>query len=405
VIGKDTRLSGDLIEKTISRNLTACGVNVKCTGTITTPGLAYLTGKLTADAGIMISASHNKPSDNGIKLFNGAGYKLSPDDEEQIEKVIFGHNGKKTSLSQRKGRVYYVKNAQERYVAFLKSTVSGLDLSGIHVALDCAWGAASPFAKRLFTELGARVTSIHDAPSGHKVNDGGAVKPELLQELVRQAGAHIGVAVDGDGDRGILVNEKGDVLDGDRTMAIIARHMLKNGTLPKRSIVASVMSNLGLRETVAEAGGTIVSAGVGDKYVLEALLKHGLSIGGEQSGHIIFLEHLSTPDGLLTALQVLGVMRDTGKSLSELASCMRRFPQILVNVRVKEKRPFESIPAFPDRLRDCHDRLKEDGRILLRYSGTELLARVMVEGRNRAMIEDIAHSLAAHIREEIGIEQ
>lgn len=403
-IGKDTRLSGDSIEELLNSTLSACGIDVLCVGTITTPGLSYLTRELKADIGIMISASHNKPSDNGIKFFTAEGYKLSPAQEREIEEIIFDHHGKEQLLSHRKGNVSQIADAQKRYVSFLKSTVAGLDLSGFHVALDCAWGAASPFARRLFEELGAQVTSIHDTPSGEKVNDGGAVKPDVLKKLVLKAGADIGVAVDGDGDRGILVDEKGEVLDGDRTMAIIARHRLQRNALPKKAIVATVMSNLGLQESINSLGGSIISTHVGDKYVLEALLKHGLTIGGEQSGHIIFLDYLSTPDGLLTALQMLKVMKDDAARLSVLTRCMRRFPQVLVNVKVKEKKNFDDIPDLNEQLRSCNERLKDKGRILLRYSGTEYLARVMVEGPEQDIIDEIARSLAEHIRGQIGVE-
>lgn len=406
-IGKDTRLSGDSIEDTLVRSITGAGVNAVLVGTITTPGLSYLTKALGCDAGIMISASHNKPTDNGIKFFNAGGHKFSPSDEAEIEKIVFSPvQPRKVNRTQavRLGEVKRLDDAQERYVKFLQSTVPGLDLAGIKIALDCAWGAAAPFAKRLFCELGADVEAIHDKPSGHSINDGGAVKPDVLKNLVRKTSAHIGVAVDGDGDRGILVNEKGDVLDGDCTMAIIARHLLKNDKLPKKKIVATVMSNLGLKAAIEEYGGSMVVTGVGDKHVLQALLEHGLSVGGEQSGHVIFFDYLSTPDGLLTALQMLKVMIETKKTLSDLGSCMVRFPQILVNVKVRERKPFEDIPALQQRMDAYHSQLSEDGRILLRYSGTELLARVMVEGRNKQLIESIAHSIADHIREDIGLE-
>ncbi len=405
-IGKDTRLSGDFIEETLVSAITGCGVDAVLVGTITTPGLSYLTSALDCDAGVMISASHNKPSDNGIKFFNATGHKFSPSDEAAVEAIVFGSvqpcaAGAATALT---GRVRRIEDAQDRYVTFLQSTVDGLDLTGFKIALDCAWGAAAPFARRLFTGLGAEVTAIHDKPSGHSINDGGAVKPEVLKKLVLASGAHIGVAVDGDGDRGILVNERGEVLDGDCTMAIIGRHLLQNNRLPKKAIVATVMSNLGLKAALEEFGGRMVVTGVGDKHVLQALLENGLSVGGEQSGHVIFFDYLSTPDGLLTALQILKVMKETGRTLADLGACMVRFPQILVNVKVRERKPFEEIPALQERMDSYHTQLSSDGRILLRYSGTELLARVMVEGRNRELIETIAHSIADHIRQDIGLE-
>lgn len=401
VIGKDTRLSGANIEQILSDNIKKFGVDVYLIGTITTPGLSYFVKHFKADCGIMISASHNKASDNGIKFFNAKGHKFSEQEETDVEDIIFNDLVNKPKPAAKvKGRVKTVKNAQDIYVDFLVSTVKGLDLSGYKVALDCAWGAASPFARSIFTKLGANVVSIHDQPSGEKVNEGGAIHPDFLKALVIEDKADIGVAVDGDGDRGILIDDKGEILDGDFTLAIMAKHLKHKNKL--EGVVGTVMSNMGLKALLREHGINFICANVGDKYVLEALLKNNLSIGGEQSGHIIFLDHLSTPDGLLTALQMLRVMKEEGKSLSQLRTCMTKFPQVLVNVKVKERKPFEQMPRVDALLKDCTSRLKDDGRILLRYSGTELLARVMVEGRERNVIEDIANSLATEIKQLIG---
>ena len=404
VIGKDTRLSGHKIEAFLADAINHRGIDVLLVGIITTPGLSFLLKNLKADMGIMISASHNKASDNGIKFFNEQGQKLTTKDEERIEDIIFdslthdisNHDHGNT------GNVRTIKSSQSKYVSFLCSTLQGLDLKGMRIALDCAFGAASPFADKLFKKLGAKVYSINDTPQGDNINNGGAIDPSFLRALVQKTGADIGIAVDGDGDRGILVNEKGDVLDGDFTMAIIAKYLLKQNMLPKNTIVATVMSNYGLKSCIEECGGKIISTDVGDKFVLEALLKHNLNLGGEQSGHIIFLNYNSTPDGLLTALQVLKIMKETGCSLSELSKCMTKFPQILVNVKVKERRPFEDMPLLNERLQIFNTQLKGNGRILLRYSGTENLARVMVEGRDKDLIENIAHSLANEIQKEIG---
>jgi phosphoglucosamine mutase len=409
-IGKDTRLSGKTIEKNLADNIRNCGADVSLLGTITTPGLSYLTKTIGADAGIMISASHNKATDNGIKFFDHQGYKFSVQQEEQIEEIIF--NNSPTSHSQpnapysipKKGRIYKIKNAQDKYSRFLLSTVKGLKLKGAKVALDCAWGAASPFAKKIFTQLGAKVTSIHDKPSGHNINIGGALNPELLKKLVLKTKSDIGIAVDGDGDRGILVDEKGRILDGDCIIAIMARHLTKNNRLRQNTVVGTVMSNYGLKVSLEEIGVKLLTSNVGDKFVLESLLAHNLNLGGEQSGHIIFLDYLPTPDGLLTALQLLQVMQETKKTLSELAGCMCKFPQILVNVKIKEKRPFKEIPLIEERLRQFNAQLNGQGRILLRYSGTEPLARVMVEGRDHAVVTNIADSLAEEIRQVIGID-
>lgn len=405
VIGKDTRTSGENIEKILSDNIRAYGIDVMLTGTITTPGLAYFVKDLKADAGIMISASHNKATDNGIKFFNDKGYKFSEAEEEDVEDIIFTDMVLKHrfTASRQKGKLIKVQDSHVKYANFLISTVNGLDLKGVTVALDCAYGAASPFAKRVFTGLGAKVVAIHDKPTGHNINEGGAIAPSVLKELVLKTKADIGVAVDGDGDRGILVDDQGQVVDGDCTIAIVARYLAKNNKLPKNTVVGTVMSNYGLKACLKESGVDIICTNVGDKYVLEALLNNNLSLGGEQSGHVIFLNYLSTPDGLLTALKVLQVMRATGQTLSDLCKCMTKYPQILVNVKVKERRPFEQMTIVHEKLTQFNNRLKDEGRILLRYSGTELLARVMVEGRNKDIIEDIAQSLATEIQQEIGI--
>lgn len=404
VIGKDTRLSGGKIESILASNIKDHGVDVCLAGTITTPGLSYLTKDMKADIGIMISASHNKAQDNGIKFFNSKGHKFSQDEEEDVEDVIFqmlAHAAEFTS-SRKKGRVKDYEAAQEQYVGFLTGSVPGLDLTGLTIALDCAWGAASPFGRTVFERLGAKVFAIHDKPSGSNINEGGAVNPSLLRKLVLETEADIGVAVDGDGDRGILVDEKGSVLNGDAILAVIARYMSAAGSLTRNTVVATVMSNCGLKESLDRTGTRMICTNVGDKYVLEALLKNKLNLGGEQSGHIIFLDYLATPDGLLTALQMLKVIRETKTRLSQLRTCITHFPQVLVNVKVKEKRPFEQMAEVAGLLKDCESRLEGHGRILLRYSGTETLARVMVEGREKTEIETMAHSIADAIRREIG---
>ncbi len=406
VIGKDTRLSGENIEGILADNISALGVDVLLAGTITTPGLSFFVKELKANAGVMISASHNKASDNGIKFFNAKGHKFSELEEEKVEGLIFERLiNKFKPKSKTKGKVTIVSDAQARYREFLKSTVKGLDLKGLTVALDCAWGAAAPFARKVFEDLGAKVVSIHDKPSGHNINEGGAINPSILRKLVLDSKADLGVAVDGDGDRGILVDENGEIVDGDCTIAIIARFLDREQKLPKKTVVGTVMSNYGLRVSLEELGVKLISTNVGDKFVLEALLANDLTLGGEQSGHIIFLDYLCTPDGLLTALQVLKVMKNTNKQLSELCKCMTKFPQILVNIKVKERKPFEQMQIVNEKLELFTNRLKDEGRILLRYSGTEHLARVMVEGKDRTTIEEIANSLADEIRHEIGLKE
>lgn len=403
-IAKDTRLSGEQLEKILANAIRLHGIDVLLVGIITTSGLSYLTKTLTADMGIMISASHNKPQDNGIKFFNAKGRKFSIEEETKIEDIIFDsltHDAGKAARG-RKGKASIVKNAQTRYVNFLASTIKGFNLKGINIALDCASGAASPFAKTLFKKLGAKTFCINDTPNGDSINVGGAIDPSFIKTLVLKTKADIGIALDGDGDRGILVDERGHILDGDYTMAIIARHLLEKKELPRDTLVTTVMSNYGLKPALSDLGGKIITADVGDKFVLEALLKNNLKFGGEQSGHIIFLDYLCTPDGLLTALQMLRVMKETKKTLSELAKCLTKYPQVLVNIKVKERRSFEDMPAVREKLQDFNNRLNGQGRILLRYSGTEPLARVMVEGFDKDLIENIANSLADEIRREIG---
>jgi phosphoglucosamine mutase len=404
VIGKDTRLSGAKIEDILADNIRSQGVDVLLVGTITTPGLSFFVKALKAEAGIMISASHNKATDNGIKFFNSKGHKFSESDEEKVEDIIFDNmvNKNKQLLKAKKGKERIVKDAQLKYSKFLKSTVKGLDLNGLTVALDCAWGAAAPFAKKVFTDLGAKVVSIHDQPSGHNINEGGAINPTILKKLVMDSKADLGIAVDGDGDRGILVDELGNIVDGDFTIAILSRYLKDKNKLAKNTVVGTVMSNYGLKECLEKSGVKIICTNVGDKYVLEALVANSLTLGGEQSGHIIFFDYLSTPDGLLTALQMLRVIKEIKQPLSELCKCMTKFPQILVNIKVKEKRPFEDIPGVKTMLDGFIEQLKDEGRILLRYSGTEHLARVMVEGRDKDMIENMANSLASEIKQELG---
>lgn len=404
IIGKDTRLSGKHIEGLLSSAILDYGIDVLLADVITTPGLSFLIKDLGANMGIMISASHNKPSDNGIKFFNAKGYKLLPEEERWIEDIIFGHRIDTSDIfsSKRKGKVRILNDTSFRYIKFLKSTVKGLNLERVRVALDCAWGASSLFAKQVFGQLGATIYSIHDLPQGENINIGGSIEPSFLRELVIEEKTDIGFAFDGDGDRVLMIDEKGNILDGDYILAIIAQHLLKQNKLAFNSIVATVMSNYGLKNAMERNGGKVVITQVGDKHVLEALINNNLSIGGEQSGHTIFLDYLPTPDGMLTALQILKVIKETQSPLSELAGCMEKFPQILINVKVKEKKPFSEISSVSKKLQYFNAQLKDEGRILLRYSGTESLARIMVEGKDRQTIESIAESLANLIREEIG---
>lgn len=403
VIGKDTRLSGHQIERNLAENLISFGTDVFLAGIITTPGVSFLVKDLKADMGIMISASHNKAQDNGLKFFNAKGCKLSIAEEEKIEELIYTKEvNSKKNLKISKGKISLVENAHAKYVRFLTSTVKGLNLKGMRIALDCASGSGSIFARDIFKQLKAEVHSINVDPWGENINVGGAIEPTALKELVLKTRCDIGVALDGDGDRGILVDDKGKILDGDFILAIMADYFKKKKKLTKSTVVGTVMSNYGLKVFLEKIGAKMLTASVGDKFVLEALLNNNLNLGGEQSGHIIFLDYLPTPDGLLTALQVLKVIKENGLTLSKLTEGITKFPQILLNVKVKEKKPFEELSSLNERLQEFNGHLNGEGRILLRYSGTEPLARVMVEGRDKKLIEDIAASLAEQIKQEIG---
>lgn len=407
VIGKDTRLSGEKIQQFLAEAFISRGIDVILAGTITTPGLSYLTRSLSCAMGVVVSASHNKPTDNGIKVFDSRGCKISVEQEKEIERIIFAAAenpllSKMSASSNRKGKVSLLKDGYQRYLNFLRSTAKGLNLKGFKIAVDCAWGAASPFAKELFVSLGARVYSIHDSPSGHHINKGGALNPEILKRLVVKTNSAMGLALDGDADRGIIIDEEGKVLDGDFILAIMASYFKRHKKLARDTIVTTAMSNFGLRSFLASQNIKTIITDVGDKHVLDALIKHGLNLGGEQSGHIIFRDYSPAPDGLLTALQVLRALKDSGMTLSKLSSCISKFPQVLINVAVREKKPFEQLPLLCAKLDHFNRQLADSGRILLRYSGTESLARVMVEGKDKKTITEIAQVLAEHIRQEIG---
>ncbi|MFC1592678.1 phosphoglucosamine mutase [Candidatus Omnitrophota bacterium] len=404
IIGNDTRASSYKIETVLASGITSYGVDVLSIGIIPTPGLAFLVSKFQADLGLMISASHNRPEDNGIKFFAHSGHKLTEDEERLMENIVFDSminlNGHSTD---RKGTVFQVKNAPATYMDFLRSTVSNLDLSGLKIVADCGNGAASCIVAELFRKMGADVYSVGDKPDGTNINVGyGVLFPDNMSKMVTEYNADIGFAFDGDGDRLILSNEKGEILDGDHIMAIIGTQLLKQNKLPKKTIVATIMSNWGFEDAIQMAGGRIVRTAVGDKYIMQSMRKHGLGLGGEQSGHIIFLEHTTTGDALVAALQILKIMKETNKALSELSKCMRKIPQTLVNVEVKEKKPLEEIEEISQAIFKSNARLEGNGRLLVRYSGTEPVARVMVEGKNKELIKEIADFVANKIKECLG---
>jgi len=407
VIGKDTRLSGYMIENALAAGICSMGVDVLLVGPLPTPGIANITSSMRADAGVVISASHNPFQDNGIKFFSREGVKLPDAAELAIEELIFSKKvDSLRPIATEVGKAYRIDDAAGRYVVFLKSTFpSELDLEGMKIALDCANGAAYKVAPAVFEELGAKVIPIAVEPNGSNINAGcGSLHPEVVSEAVRKHGADLGIALDGDADRVIFVDEFGREVDGDHIMAICAVDLLKKRKLRKNTLVSTVMSNMGLDIAIRNAGGKIVKTAVGDRYVVEEMMRGGYNFGGEQSGHLIFLDYNTTGDGIQSALQVLAIMRRRGKTLSELAGVMTSLPQVLVNVRVRKKRDVRGIPEIASLLDGIEEKMKDEGRILVRYSGTEPLLRIMLEGRNKGEISGWAGEIAELVRRKIGEE-
>lgn len=403
IVGKDTRSSGQRMEVVFLNGISSCGIDALLAGTIPTAGLAFLAKELKAGIGVMLSASHNRAEENGIKFFSGDGYKLSRLQEELIEELIFTNFRDSDLSSYGNGSICRVEDAQKKYVNFVKSTVTRLRLSGLKIVLDCAYGALSETAPRVFNDLGAQIISVNDRPNGMNINlNCGALHPEKTAKLVTSHKADAGFCFDGDGDRLIIVDNKGNILDGDYIMAIIGSYLLEKNKLPGRALVSTVMSNYGLQKAIEEAGGKVISTDVGDRCVVDECLRNNLSFGGEQSGHIVFLEHSTTGDALISALQIIKVMKESGKPLSELSQRMRKLPQVLINIKVREKKPLADMPAVSEVISRSQSRLEGSGRLLVRYSGTEPVARVMVEGENKNFIEGIGNSVAAAIEEEIG---
>ncbi len=405
VIGKDTRLSGYMIENALAAGICSMGVDVLLVGPLPTPGIAFITASMRADAGVVISASHNAYQDNGIKFFARDGFKLPDEKELQIEELIL--SGKIDDLrptAAEVGKAFRVDDAVGRYVVFLKNTFPRhLDLTGLKIVLDCAHGAAYRVAPSVLEELGAEVFAYGVTPNGTNINkDCGSTHPELIAAAVREHGADLGIALDGDADRCLFVDENGREVDGDHVLAICGIQMLQQGKLPHKTVVATVMSNMGLDLALREAGGRVVKTAVGDRYVVEEMRRQGCLLGGEQSGHMIFLEYNTTGDGVLTALQILAIMQETGKPLSELAAVMTSLPQTLVNVRVRERRNINDIPAIRQVIDAVEQRLGDQGRVLVRYSGTEPLLRIMLEGPDQDDIAGMAAEIAAAVKQHLG---
>jgi len=405
VIGKDTRLSGYMIENALAAGICSMGVDVLLVGPLPTPGIANITSSMRADAGVVISASHNPFQDNGIKFFSRDGVKLPDSMEITIEELIFSRKvDSLRPIATEVGKAFRIDDAAGRYVVFLKSTFpSDLDLEGMKIALDCANGAAYKVAPAVFEELGAEVIPIAVKPNGSNINSGcGSLHPEVVSEAVRKHGADLGIALDGDADRVIFVDEFGKEVDGDHIMAICATDLLKNRKLRKDTLVSTVMSNMGLDIAIKNAGGKIVKTAVGDRYVVEEMMRGGYNFGGEQSGHLIFLDYNTTGDGIQSALQVLAIMRRREKTLSELAGVMTSLPQVLTNVRVKKRRDVKGIPEIAALIEGIEAKMKDEGRILIRYSGTEPLLRIMLEGRDSGEIGAWAEEIAELVRKRIG---
>jgi len=402
LIGKDTRLSGYMLEDALASGLCSMGVDVLQVGPMPTPGLAFLTVDMRCDAGAVISASHNRFDDNGVKFFSRDGFKLPDEAELRIEELMDSAElSSARALGADLGRARRIDDASGRYIVFLKKSFPRqCTLEGLRIAIDCAHGAAYKVAPTVLEELGAEVIAVGNRPDGININDGcGAMHPEHVAEVARQYRADVGIAVDGDADRVVLVDERGEVVDGDQILAMCALDMKRRGALGSDAVVGTVMSNLGLERALHAAGLRLVRADVGDRYVVEAMLREKINLGGEQSGHIVFLDHNTTGDGMLTALQVLALMRREERPLSELAGVMQRTPQVLKSVRVRAKPPFDEIAGLAHLTRGAR---VERYRLNLRYSGTEPLARVMIEGDDPAEIDVYANEICEVIRKAIG---
>lgn len=405
LIGKDTRISGYMLETALESGISSMGVDVLLVGPLPTPGVAFSTRSMRADAGIMISASHNSYEDNGIKIFNRDGFKLPDDQEDEIESLLNSPpNGALRADPDRIGKAFRIEDANGRYIVFLKNCIEkDCSLEGMKIVVDAANGAAYRVASQLLFELGVEVIMIGDRPNGKNINlNCGSLHPEQLIKKVREVGADCGIAFDGDADRVVFCDEAGQLLDGDDVLAMAALYEKKKSSDAMKGVVGTVMSNLGLELLLKDNKIPFFRSDVGDRYVLSTMLQHGLTLGGEQSGHIIFLEHNTTGDGLLSALKVLSIMQMEGKPLSKYRTLVTRYPQLLINVKVKERVPFSEIPSIQSCLEQSEKELGGKGRILLRYSGTEKKARVMVECESSDLCQKVAERLAGVITDELG---
>ena len=404
LIGKDTRVSGYMLEQALASGITSMGVDVLLCGPLPTPGIAYLTRSMRADAGVMISASHNSYEDNGIKFFGADGFKLADATESEIESMMEpGHLDELRAVPDLIGKAKRIDDAIGRYTVFLKNAVDReCTLDGLKIVIDTAHGAAYRVAPNVFGELGAEVIQIGNTPDGKNINhECGSLHPEKMAQLVRETGANLGIAFDGDADRLILCDETGAVFDGDQVLALLALDFQRRGVLRGDGIVATVMSNFGLELALREKGLKLYRADVGDRYVLQDMLQRGANLGGEQSGHLISLDHNTTGAGILSALLVLNALVRSGRPLSMYRTLIEPFPQLLINVKVAKKVPFHELPKVQQELKLVEQQLNGRGRVLLRYSGTESKARVMVECDDKALCEKSAQRLADVVQEEL----
>jgi phosphoglucosamine mutase len=408
LIGKDTRLSGYMLENALVAGICSMGGDALLVGPLPTPAVAFLTCNMRADAGIVISASHNPYEDNGIKIFGADGYKLPDSLEDELEIYVrYLHSGSRDAprpTADSVGRARRIDDALGRYIVALKYTFPPhLSLDGFKLAVDCAHGAAYKVAPAVLSELGASLVLLGVEPNGTNINQqAGSLHPQGLQKIVRQGNASIGLAFDGDGDRLILVDEKGEVTDGDHVLAICARYMKERGLLRHNTVVATVMSNLGLELCLKELGIKLVRTSVGDRHVVEAMRRHAYNLGGEQSGHLIFLDHNTTGDGLLSALQVLAIMAESGRSLHELKKILTPIPQMLKSIRVKHRADLNSLPELTKTFRQVEEKLGSRGRMLVRYSGTEPLLRIMVESEDARITESLVEELTEAAYQALG---
>ena len=405
VVGKDTRLSGYLFENAITAGLLAAGATVYLVGPLPTPAVAHLTRSFAADAGIMITASHNPAEHNGIKIFDSQGFKLADEKEQEIERIALETIAKhgRDERDEPIGKARRIDDAKGRYIEFAKATISNTSLKGFRVVLDCANGAAYSVTPTILRELGAHVIALNASPDGLNINrECGALHPAVIRAAVKEHRADIGIALDGDADRVVMVDEQGNDVDGDHLLAIAALELHQQGRLNHETVVATHYTNKGFDEAMARASISVVRVENGDRHVIEEMRAHGYNLGGEQSGHLVFFDHTTTGDGTISALQILRIMKETGKPLSELARCMASWPQVVKNIHIREKRPFAELHKVKSAMEHAAKLLGDDGRLLVRYSGTEQKVRIMVEGKESNLVHEVAEKISAAFQEEAG---